>query len=76
MIHHKVTCDACGKDLTHTGYESEYRIAVTPERLPLDPRAGTVMGMRLGCDIRAPMHFCDLDCLFKKLTPPAAAPSA
>lgn len=62
MIEHKVSCNQCGNDLTHTGNCIDYRIALCNERIPSKGSAA-VTDMHISPPIEHPMHFCSIRCL-------------
>lgn len=57
----EIICDHCGEDLRYTGYESEYRLALTPE--PKGHTGGAVFATRRWPDIDSEKHFCGIGCL-------------
>lgn len=63
----KVTCDACGKDLTYTGNCVDYRLLVTSESLGSgrgeDGRSYAVTAMMIYPPVDRSYHFCNLRCL-------------
>lgn len=56
-----VTCDGCGKDLSSTSIEYDFRL-LTNDRIPLC--RGPVSEFPNSPELRdAPHHFCDTTCL-------------
>lgn len=58
----KVTCDACGKDLTTRSNSVAYRLALDSERMP---GCGSFVstGMMISPPVERTHHFCDFPCL-------------
>lgn len=56
-----VTCDACGRDLTSTGNNIDWRLALVPQRIP--SRGGIVTDMMIPPAIEETAHFCEIACL-------------
>lgn len=57
-----VTCDMCGKDLTRTGNEYDYRIVLANEEIPSWGGAATSMAAYPHFK-GGPKHFCCVNCL-------------
>ena len=58
-----ISCDGCGDDLTSTGNEVDYRLALESQRLPIHSNLVTQMGAYPA--IKKNAYFCDLRCLRK-----------
>lgn len=62
MREEKITCDACGKDLTTTGPQPMFRLMLTSEEVPSDS-GGLMHAIRVYPDIDKDHHFCNTTCL-------------
>jgi hypothetical protein len=58
-----VTCDTCGKDITHTGNCVDYRLVLKSEAIPPRPGGGSVTAMMVYPPVSREYVFCGLDCL-------------
>jgi len=63
----KITCDGCGNDLTYTGNEEEYRLALNLERKTIHPDITYVTSMYFIPPIKKNKHFCGIECIEKWL---------
>lgn len=63
MTEHKVTCDCCGKNITATGYSSEWRVVLCDERMPHFGGSSLAMNVETGLDRK--YEFCDMRCFDK-----------
>ena len=62
-VEHKITCDACGKDLTYTGNSVDYRLALISQAKGTYPGAHAVTDMLIAPPLERDKHFCRLECL-------------
>lgn len=59
----KTVCDTCGRDLTYTTNDVDYRILLKSEAIPPNPSAGSVTAAWISPEIPHSLHFCNLRCL-------------
>lgn len=58
----EVVCDGCGKDLSVTHYEADFRLVLGNEAMEHDG-SGTAYAMRCPRPIDRTHHFCGMRCL-------------